>query len=176
MNRTIEEVVQIVRHQFECKNIEMELNLAEDIPMICRDVDKIKQVYVNLLMNFLQAINGKGKIKISTIFDKKEDTPLLVNHFARRICNERGITDKRFTAKALKAPMNRNWPGNVRQLENFVKRVVMFCPDDVIRVEDIEAMDDSNDKSATFSDTRKSGSIAIEPHKKAKDRVINRFT
>ena len=78
VNQTIEEVVQIIKHQFERKNIEIELSLGKKIPMIYKDVDKMKQVYLNLLMNSLQAINGKGKIKISTEFDTKNQNIKIV--------------------------------------------------------------------------------------------------
>ncbi len=114
-------------------------------------------------------------LKTPSLREIREDIPLIVNHFARKTCNELEISYKRFSIEALKILMNREWPGNVRELENFVKRTVMFCPDDVIRPEDIAAMDDNADTSI-FNMMKQESEGIIEPYKKAKDRVVNRFT
>ena len=66
LNPTIEEVVQMVASQFQKQHCEIELDLASHLPMLSIDVDKIKQVYLNLLMNSRQAIKDRGRIRIST--------------------------------------------------------------------------------------------------------------
>ena len=67
LNPTIEEVVRMVEHQFrlEC-SASIELDLAASMPLVNIDVNKMKQVYLNLLMNSRQAIHGRGIIRITT--------------------------------------------------------------------------------------------------------------
>lgn len=66
LNPTVEEVVQMVASQFEKQRCEIQLDLDPHLPMVNIDVDKMKQVYMNLLMNARQAIKDSGKIRIST--------------------------------------------------------------------------------------------------------------
>ena len=66
LNPTVGEVVQMVASQFEKQRCEIQLDLDPHLPMVNIDVDKMKQVYMNLLMNARQAIKNSGKIRIST--------------------------------------------------------------------------------------------------------------
>lgn len=72
LNRTLEEVVQMVAHQFRQHHVEIELSLAEDVPLLSIDVDKMKQVYLNLLMNARQAIKNGGKVRVSSRYLEQE--------------------------------------------------------------------------------------------------------
>ncbi|MBC8461229.1 MAG: DUF3365 domain-containing protein [Deltaproteobacteria bacterium] len=72
LNPTIEDVVQMVSSQFQKQRCEIELELGPDLPMVSIDVDKIKQVYLNLLMNARQAIKDRGRIRISTRYIKND--------------------------------------------------------------------------------------------------------
>jgi signal transduction histidine kinase len=65
LNPTIIEVVQMVAHQFR-QRCAIELDLAPDLPELELDVDKMRQVYLNLLMNAQQAMKNGGTIRIST--------------------------------------------------------------------------------------------------------------
>ena len=57
--------------------------------------------------------------------DRKDDIPLLVKHFLKKIDENRGMKED-----ALKLLMNYPWPGNVRELENEIKRVCALYPHD----------------------------------------------
>ncbi len=70
LNATIEEVVRMVDPQFRRQRCDIELDLASDLPLVNIDVNKMKQVYLNLLMNSRQAINGRGTIRIQTRYLK----------------------------------------------------------------------------------------------------------
>jgi DNA-binding NtrC family response regulator len=58
--------------------------------------------------------------------DRKEDIPMLVEHFLRKFGEENNRKDLHFTPEALRAMMDYNWPGNVRELENAVERAVVL--------------------------------------------------
>jgi DNA-binding NtrC family response regulator len=54
------------------------------------------------------------------------DIPALVQHFLERICRDEGLTLKQIDAGAVESLMERQWPGNVRQLENAVEMAVVL--------------------------------------------------
>jgi two-component system NtrC family sensor kinase len=75
VNDVVLEVAGMLHHQFSTKGTEFHLKLAEDIPLIPMDMDKMKQVFLNLFMNAFQAINGKkGEIQIGTRHNRKTGT------------------------------------------------------------------------------------------------------
>ena len=65
-------------------------------------------------------------LELSPLRDRKEDIPLLIEHFLRRYCEENSKPTRRFTASAMKLLMDYDWPGNVRELENVVERAVVL--------------------------------------------------
>jgi signal transduction histidine kinase len=70
INSIIQQVVQIAANQFQQQNITVDLDLDHSIPMINVDVDKMKQVIFNLLLNSAQAIEENGYILLVTRYDK----------------------------------------------------------------------------------------------------------
>jgi DNA-binding NtrC family response regulator len=69
-------------------------------------------------------------IQLSPLRDRKEDIPLLIEHFLKRFCEENSKKPLRFTNGALKLIMDYDWPGNVRELENVVERAVVLATGD----------------------------------------------
>jgi DNA-binding NtrC family response regulator len=65
-------------------------------------------------------------IALPPLRDRKDDIPLLVDHFLKRYCQENGRELMRFTPEAMKKLMDYDWPGNVRELENAVERAVVL--------------------------------------------------
>ncbi|MGB3222034.1 MAG: DUF3365 domain-containing protein [Desulforhopalus sp.] len=70
INSIAQEVVQIAANQFQQQNITVDLDLDTTIPMISVDVDKMKQVIFNLLLNSAQAIEENGYILVATRYDQ----------------------------------------------------------------------------------------------------------
>jgi DNA-binding NtrC family response regulator len=66
-------------------------------------------------------------MKLPPLRDRREDVPLLVDHFLKRYCEENGRQPLRFTNAAMKLMMDYDWPGNVRELENVVERSVVLA-------------------------------------------------
>ena len=67
---------------------------------------------------------------------RKDDIPLLVNHFVQETVNINGLQEKQVTDKLMDIFINYDWPGNVRQLKNIVERMVVLSEDDVLDVKD----------------------------------------
>jgi DNA-binding NtrC family response regulator len=67
-------------------------------------------------------------IQLPPLRERKEDVPLLVDHFIRKFCEENNKTHCRVSLEILKLLVDYNWPGNVRELENVVERAVVLAP------------------------------------------------
>ena len=75
-------------------------------------------------------------IHVPDLKDRKEDIPLLVNHFIHMICTEQGWKNKRISSEAIEALQAHDWPGNIRELRNVVERLIILSGD-TITTEDI---------------------------------------
>jgi DNA-binding NtrC family response regulator len=68
-------------------------------------------------------------IDLPPLRERKEDIPLLVDHFARKYSEENEKPVRRVTPEALRLLVTYLWPGNVRELENVVERAVVLSSD-----------------------------------------------
>jgi DNA-binding NtrC family response regulator len=68
-------------------------------------------------------------IHLPPLRDRKEDVPLLCEHFFRKYCEENSKPLRRFSAEAMRILLDYDWPGNVRELENAVERAVVLSLD-----------------------------------------------
>ncbi|HEV8242729.1 MAG TPA: sigma-54 dependent transcriptional regulator [Nitrospirales bacterium] len=59
--------------------------------------------------------------------ERREDIPLLVEHFMQTNMEEQGLRPRTFTPEALEVLARHDWPGNVRELRNLVERVVIMA-------------------------------------------------
>jgi DNA-binding NtrC family response regulator len=75
-------------------------------------------------------------IHVPNLKDRKEDIPLLVNHFIDLICNEQGWKNKSINDEAILALQAHDWPGNIRELRNVVERLIILSGD-TITAEDV---------------------------------------
>ena len=115
-------------------------------------------------------------IRTPPLADMREDIPLLVSHFARLACHEMGIELKGFSPQALELLMQRPWPGNIRELQNFVRRAVVFSPHRLIQTGDVDFDRQARSVPAPLEAEAEIAAGVIEPYKIAKERVVNRFT
>jgi DNA-binding NtrC family response regulator len=66
-------------------------------------------------------------IHVPSLNERKEDIPMLAEHFLHEICDDYGMARKSFTPDALKALQAIDWTGNIRELRNIVERLVILC-------------------------------------------------
>jgi two-component system nitrogen regulation response regulator NtrX len=76
-------------------------------------------------------------IVVPPLRERREDIPLLVQHFARQMSEEHNLRPKRFDPAAMEALQRHRWRGNIRELRNTVERVLIMTPSDVVRLEDL---------------------------------------
>ncbi|MEI6487796.1 MAG: sigma-54 dependent transcriptional regulator [Bacteroidota bacterium] len=66
-------------------------------------------------------------IHVPSLNERKEDIPLLAEHFLKTICEEHGMPTKTFTKEAIKELQKINWTGNIREFRNVVERLIILC-------------------------------------------------
>lgn len=76
-------------------------------------------------------------IHVPSLNERKDDIPILANHFLNAICKEYGMPVKQFTPDALSELQNINWTGNIRELRNVVERLVILA-DKSISAKDVK--------------------------------------
>lgn len=65
-------------------------------------------------------------IDVPGLNDRKDDIPLLANHFLKQIAEEYGAPVKKISSDALKLLQKHNWTGNIRELRNVIERLVIL--------------------------------------------------
>ena len=70
-------------------------------------------------------------IDVPALNNRREDIPLLVNHFAEKIASEHGTAQKKFSPKAIVLLQEYDWTGNIRELRNVVERLIILGSDKV---------------------------------------------
>jgi len=65
-------------------------------------------------------------IDLPPLRQRKEDIPLLVDHFLKEVFRGKRASVARIASEALRALVNHSWPGNVRELENVMERAVVL--------------------------------------------------
>ena len=77
-------------------------------------------------------------VTLPPLRDRREDIPLLVDHFLTHLGKTNGTPRLRFAAPLLRELARRPWPGNVRELENTVYRLALFSSGSVMTLEDAQ--------------------------------------
>lgn len=75
-------------------------------------------------------------IEVPPLRKRKDDIPLLINHFIKETVSINGLQDKQVTEELMNIFINYEWPGNVRQLKNIAERMVVLSEDNVLDVKD----------------------------------------
>jgi DNA-binding NtrC family response regulator len=76
-------------------------------------------------------------LRIPPLRERREDIPLLANHFLTTFGKENNREGMRFSPDAMRAIVNARWEGNVRELRNVVESLVVLTPTTEIRVVDL---------------------------------------
>jgi len=77
------------------------------------------------------------RIHIPPLRDRRDDIPLLVNYFLKKISREQQQPPKSIAASVIKTLEKYHWPGNVRELENAVRRAIVMAKSDAILLGDL---------------------------------------
>lgn len=77
-------------------------------------------------------------IHVPSLNERKEDIPLLAEHFLKLVCEDYGMPLKTFTKEAIKELQKLNWTGNIREFRNVIERLIILC-DKTITEKDVLA-------------------------------------
>ncbi|MDT3698676.1 MAG: sigma-54-dependent Fis family transcriptional regulator [Thermincola sp.] len=131
---------------------------------IFRPVGSLKEVKVNVRIitatnRNLQAEVIKGnfrkdlyyrlnvvKVIMPPLRERKEDIPLLVQHFLQKFNTSSSVHQKRIPANTMERLLNYRWPGNVRELANVVENAAILSGEKIIRPEELH-LETSEDES-----------------------------
>ena len=76
-------------------------------------------------------------IQVPGLNERREDIPILVDYFSKKIAEEQGTSEKKFSSKALQLLQEYDWTGNIRELRNVVERLIILGEKEV-SVEDVK--------------------------------------
>lgn len=79
-------------------------------------------------------------IHVPPLRERKDDIPILVKYFTNQICSKNKFCIKKFSDNAVKALSKMEWSGNIRELRNFIERVVIMIPNDEITEDDVYSL------------------------------------
>jgi transcriptional regulator with PAS, ATPase and Fis domain len=109
-------------------------------------------------------------ITVPPLRERREDVPLLAEHFLARYRSLSDSTITGFSAAALRALTEYTWPGNVRELENVVERAVVMVPRSTVDLEDLPVEIRAHDPHAQKPRRERRRTIADDLYKRLTDR------
>ena len=112
-------------------------------------------------------------IHLPPLRERKEDIPLLVEHFINKYNIEMGKHCSGVTDEVMRMLMNHEWKGNIRELQNVIERAVIFAEDDVIKAADIGLM---GSRVISLSERNESLQSAVKTYEKEHIyRVLDKY-
>jgi two-component system nitrogen regulation response regulator NtrX len=113
------------------ENVIQRVGGERDIKVDCRIVaatnkDLVKEIEAGRFREDLYHRLAVILIHVPSLNERRDDIPLLAEHFLSLICSDHGIPRKQFAESALEALKNINWTGNIRELRNIIERLVIL--------------------------------------------------
>jgi len=116
-------------------------NIAVDVRIIAATNQNMEErVREKLFREDLYYRLNVVPINLVPLRERKEDIPLLVEYFLKKTCAELEFPLRRCSPEALKLLSRYSWPGNIRELENTIKRAVILCPDQLLTETDFPSI------------------------------------
>lgn len=108
--------------------------------IVATNQDLEKRVHAGTFRNDLyHRLNVVG-IHTPALRERRDDIPMLVDHFIQRYTEQYHRQVTGFDAAAMQQLMQHDWPGNVRELQNLVERHVALADEPVIKLQDLRTM------------------------------------
>ena len=79
-------------------------------------------------------------IAVPALRERREDIPMLIQHFVEMMATREGMTPRRFDEGAIRRLSELPWSGNVRELRNTVERLLILAAGDVVRAADVDLL------------------------------------
>jgi two-component system response regulator PilR (NtrC family) len=112
-------------------------------------------------------------IHLPPLRERKEDIPLLVEHFIKKYNTEMGKQCIGVSDDVMRLLVSHDWKGNIRELQNVIERAVIFAEDDIIRTSDIGLIGSG---AMVLSEENESLQAAVKAYEKEHIyRVLNKY-
>ena len=117
-------------------------------------------------------------IHLPSLRERKEDIPILINHFIKIYSKKMNRKITAFSDEAMKCLLDYDFPGNVRELENTVERTIALCPNQLIGKEYLPLLKDRRQGSKdrvngqTATDSEHSPAFSKGLQKKEPDKLV----
>ena len=108
-------------------------------------------------------------ITLPPLRERREDIPLLVNHFIRRYTEQYKNKVEGIDPKAMDVLIQHPWPGNVRELENCLARAVILSKGPLIRSVDLSDKFEKETRKAPLDSEDNQGAVSFRPGTKIRD-------
>ena len=104
-------------------------------------------------------------VQTPALREHKEDIPLLAAYFLAQACSEMGVEPKHLSPEATAGLSLREWPGNIRELQNFMRRMAVFADGPEVKPHHLRT-----------GAGRRSSTAPASPYKEAKLELVENFT
>ncbi len=101
-------------------------------------------------------------LNVPALRDRREDIPLLANHFLRQSCIKNRKAGLSIPSATMKALVSHEWPGNVRELENVIERAVVITHGLELTIQDLLQSPDYSDERIDLPSVSKAARQAVE--------------
>lgn len=97
-------------------------------------------------------------VMIPSLRERREDIPLLANHFLEYYSSKNNRIFLDFSNPAMEALINYDWPGNVRELENTIERIVVLHDDSQVKLKHLPKYVQKVSRAISFSEVARGNS------------------
>jgi formate hydrogenlyase transcriptional activator len=111
-------------------------------------------------------------IEIPPLRERPDDIPLLANYFVSKLARRMGKKIKSIPTQMMEVLTNASWPGNVRQLENFIERCVILTQGDELNVPRAELWRSAASAASTFEQAERQ--VIIQALRAASGRIAGK--
>jgi two-component system response regulator HydG len=101
-------------------------------------------------------------LNVPPLRERKEDIPILAQHFLESFAEKNNKTITGFTPKAMEKFLSHRWPGNIRELMNAVERAVVLTRSDILDTGDLALMPEQDAVSGEIQKDKASRNLSLE--------------
>ena len=113
-------------------------------------------------------------VELPSLAERREDIPLIVEHFIGKIAKEHGRDVTGISQEAMNHLQQQEWPGNVRDLENSVERAIVLCEERTLQVQHFLSGPMTGGKSSPAAGSTNIGSSPLVSIAEMEKRMIIR--
>ena len=144
-------------------NVRMIAATHRDLPAMIRDGKFREDLFYRL---------NVFPIEIPPLRERRDDIPSLVNYFVSTMSRRMGKQIEFIPERAMEALMNADWPGNIRELENFVERCVILTQGNELSVPGAELRRSAPSATSTFQQAERQ--VIIQALRAASGKIAGR--